>query len=843
MHSTLRTVAATISIVSLMSCGGSSPTDAEDTVLKFSIAAEVPGLAGCYSVLHVSTKRDELDSTGRVFEYRYDEPNGYQILHDGLKVGHAQFSTPFAKTNDNKYTDFETYGASRAYLADNLRRDLNTYDQSSLISLVAQPRLMQGGPDTLDKNSYLAAVIEYGVNVEALRIIFAHDITSFLANKDNQAVLSEHGVSVSDSALGVEISGKDNDGLFTGLGALMESPPMAAFTAAQRSTVDNVTILSRTDCEDTSHADGAKSSGASDEALDKSDASARADSNAKNSGDASSGVRSRLSARMNWTPAPSDDECATGDRKSCDNVKLGIAFDKGSGVKRDQSKAREYFQQACDGDNAFGCAKLAWYLNRGYGGLRDLPGAVTASMRACDLGDVKSCSAAGRALFIGKDVPKDYEQSRFYRRRGCDGGAADDCESLAKMLINGWGGAKDEAAARPIFVLGCDGGDGEACSGAARMFLFGKGGDKDLAAARHFYDRGCELKPRSYSCIAYARLLYYGDGGTQDQDRAIAILQDDCDKPSDVACETLAELTAKPVVVVGAPAAPNKLTVFYSLGCADCIQSFKGNIADLRKHVRSGALQVTFVDVSMLMKAAGKSFAVHCVHDQRAPDYLDLLQSYLDVESAEALLARWQVDQARCDRQAHLRMQRKLRALYNDAGVQRVPHYILNDIHLGDDIDLDNQLAVTSSLDGNLRRRRAAPAPAAPERNDGVDAQNGSACEMVQIAGIYNSGYGALECAPDGPGLSCCYLYRGDACVQGIRLAFNADQSMLVGDWVYQDGSSGKVQFGVNRDCTLSNGKWGYGAPTTTWTVTGRVAEQAARDPRMANGENTFADR
>lgn len=99
-----------------------------------------------------------------------------------------------------------------------------------------------------------------------------------------------------------------------------------------------------------------------------------------------------------------------------------------------------------------------------------------------------------------------------------------------------------------------------------------------------------------------------------------------------------------------------------------------------------------------------------------------------------------------------------------------------------------------------------------------------SSCTADDIAGTYPTSFGELECRANGPGLDCCYGYSGDECVSAIMLQPSADQSAFTGEWTYFNGTSGVIEFGLNDDCTLSNGLWGAESLDSVWGVSARTA-------------------
>jgi hypothetical protein len=63
----------------------------------------------------------------------------------------------------------------------------------------------------------------------------------------------------------------------------------------------------------------------------------------------------------------------------------------GEGGSKDGKKARELYEQACEGGDMGACHGLALALEKGLGGKRDKKGAKELSQQACDGGFEPAC--------------------------------------------------------------------------------------------------------------------------------------------------------------------------------------------------------------------------------------------------------------------------------------------------------------------------------------------------------------------------------------------------------------------------------------------------------------------
>lgn len=99
-----------------------------------------------------------------------------------------------------------------------------------------------------------------------------------------------------------------------------------------------------------------------------------------------------------------------------------------------------------------------------------------------------------------------------------------------------------------------------------------------------------------------------------------------------------------------------------------------------------------------------------------------------------------------------------------------------------------------------------------------------ASCTVDEIAGTYQTSFGALECRAGGAGLDCCYGYSGDECTSAVMLKLSPGKPLLTGEWTYYNGTSGVIQFGLTDDCSLSDGLWGDKTLNSVWGVSARTS-------------------
>ncbi|GAA7608159.1 tetratricopeptide repeat protein [Helicobacter pylori] len=88
-------------------------------------------------------------------------------------------------------------------------------------------------------------------------------------------------------------------------------------------------------------------------------------------------------------------------------VLLGIK----SYEKQDFSKARKYFEKACDLNNGGGCNGLGVLYKDGQGVEKNLTKAAYLYSKACELKEGDGCGALGGLYYNGDGVKQDFKKS------------------------------------------------------------------------------------------------------------------------------------------------------------------------------------------------------------------------------------------------------------------------------------------------------------------------------------------------------------------------------------------------------------------------------------------------
>jgi TPR repeat protein len=138
-------------------------------------------------------------------------------------------------------------------------------------------------------------------------------------------------------------------------------------------------------------------------------------------------------------------------------VELGVLYATGSGVAKDETKARKIFERAAEAGNARGVTNLA----------------------------ALSAQSGG--------APADPAKARALLAKAAEGNSAEAQYQLGLMLAEGVGGAKDEAVARGLFEKAAAQNHPGALERMGAFAQSGRGGPQDSGAAKAYFEKAAAL--------------------------------------------------------------------------------------------------------------------------------------------------------------------------------------------------------------------------------------------------------------------------------------------------------------------------------------------------------------
>jgi TPR repeat protein len=182
------------------------------------------------------------------------------------------------------------------------------------------------------------------------------------------------------------------------------------------------------------------------------------------------------------------DACQRGDLEAC--ADLGLRYEKGHGVARDASRARELYRKACDGGWGNGC--MVFGVARFQGSLDETPdptAGIALLEKGCTLGEAQACVIAGELLFRGVSGRADVPKAGEFYASACRAGNIDGCVGEAMVLVNR--GLHGKAVG--MLRKACDEGHARGCSNLGILYEMGMGVPRELATAQELWRKACSL--------------------------------------------------------------------------------------------------------------------------------------------------------------------------------------------------------------------------------------------------------------------------------------------------------------------------------------------------------------
>lgn len=182
--------------------------------------------------------------------------------------------------------------------------------------------------------------------------------------------------------------------------------------------------------------------------------------------------------------------CHLGDARACTN--LGVMFENGQGVYRDDVKAAELYGRGCGGDDTLGCTYLGFMYQGGRGVLKSPVKAFELFRTGCDDAHAAACTHLGILYETGEGVTVDHRRAGRFYSQGCAGHHAPGCRRLGLLYDRGLGVAADRMQAAELYRLACGGRDAPACTFLGLLYSQGQGVEKNRAVAASLYRKGCD---------------------------------------------------------------------------------------------------------------------------------------------------------------------------------------------------------------------------------------------------------------------------------------------------------------------------------------------------------------
>ena len=145
------------------------------------------------------------------------------------------------------------------------------------------------------------------------------------------------------------------------------------------------------------------------------------------------------------------EDCAGGNATSCHN--MGLMYEHGDCVSKDDSKALKFFTQACDKNNYASCTSAALLYEESPTLKQDMKKAFKLYSKACGGGDAFACH--NTAVYYSKQKGMKQVAISLYDK-ACEGGYAESCMYLGRLYRDSREVAPDYAKAQEKFDMACE---------------------------------------------------------------------------------------------------------------------------------------------------------------------------------------------------------------------------------------------------------------------------------------------------------------------------------------------------------------------------------------------------
>lgn len=228
---------------------------------------------------------------------------------------------------------------------------------------------------------------------------------------------------------------------------------------------------------------------------------------------------------------------------------LAVLYENGESVPKDETKAKEFYQKACNSKDAdaMACNNLAVMYQQGRAVETDQDKAAQLYRKACEMGSMLGCRNLARRYLEGEGVEKSATRAAALLEKACQLGHPEACPQLTYLYAHdciegGECGAEalDPAHSAEKLRERCETTkQPQACLGHGFMLEAGIN-DKapDAAGAAMQYDQACKAGV-STGCNYLANLYRRGDGVERNLPKAVQLYERACEEGFMLSCHTL----------------------------------------------------------------------------------------------------------------------------------------------------------------------------------------------------------------------------------------------------------------------------------------------------------------
>ena len=186
--------------------------------------------------------------------------------------------------------------------------------------------------------------------------------------------------------------------------------------------------------------------------------------------------------------------CNLDDAAGCND--LGIVYESGLEFKNlppDFKKANAYYEKACNMGNSSGCSNRGFLYANGYGVKQDYKKANTYYDKACNMNSGTGCFNLGVAYEQGYGVKQDYKKANTYYEKSCTLNNSDGCLNSGVFYGNGKGVKQNYGLANIYYEKACNLNNGGGCNNLGVLYAKGQGVVQSKTTAKGYYRKACDL--------------------------------------------------------------------------------------------------------------------------------------------------------------------------------------------------------------------------------------------------------------------------------------------------------------------------------------------------------------
>lgn len=187
---------------------------------------------------------------------------------------------------------------------------------------------------------------------------------------------------------------------------------------------------------------------------------------------------------------------------------LGLAYEYGRGVTKDEQKAVYWYQKAADQDHKYACYNLGYAYRYGAGIEKDYEKALFYFEKAANQNHSEAQYSLGYMYKRGIGITRDFEKGLHWLKLAADNDHADACYEMGHSYYHGYGVEIDDTISFSYFLKSAELGNTDSQGQVAICYETGKGTTADLNTAMQWYHKAADNKDMA-SCANLARVYRY----------------------------------------------------------------------------------------------------------------------------------------------------------------------------------------------------------------------------------------------------------------------------------------------------------------------------------------------